>query len=266
MENIIINMDKIKIREADMVNDIKITFCAYFAKIDAFRYESEIYSEYTAFCLYNGCFAYKIGASHEKILSANEFVICPPGEPFYRRVIDSCELFMIKFKIIGGAVPSTDPISVHDVLRYRQDLDNLRDCIFCRDMEDKPLHSHYAKDVIYMSNHEPSHDTRLSKVESMIKSGSVSGLRVDELAKASGYTTVHFINLFKKRYGCTPGEYVAEQKVKRAVSLLLRTDKPSRDIALECGFSDELYFIRFFKKHTGMTPTEYRRAHLESTV
>ena len=252
--------------ETDMVNDIKITFCAYFAKIDAFRYESEIYSEYTAFCLYNGCFAYKIGTSQEKVLSENEFVICPPGEPFYRRIIDSCELFMIKFKIIGGAVPCREPISVHDAARYRYDLDNLRDCIFCRDMESRPLHSHYAKDVIYMSNYESEHDPRFLKVESMIKSGSASALRVDELAKASGYTTVHFINLFKKRFGCTPGEYIADQKVKRAESLLLRTDKPSRDVALECGFSDEFYFIRFFKKHTGMTPTEYRKSHLESAI
>ena len=260
------NMDKIKIWGCGMINDIEITFCTYFAKIDAFKYECETYEEYTAFCLYNGCFAYRVGNSPEKLLSANELVICPPGKPFYRRVVDSCELFMIKFKILNGTAPIGESIAVHDASRYRQDLDNLRGCLFCRNMQENPLYTHYCKDVIYMSNFAVGTSPSLARAESIIKSGDLALIRVEELAKTLGYTTVHFINLFKKHYGCTPGEYIAEVKLKRAASLLLRTEKTSRDVAMECGFTDELYFIRFFKKHTGMTPTEYRRAHFVSLI
>ncbi len=46
---------------------------------------------------------------------------------------------------------------------------------------------------------------------------------------------------------------------ERATELLLRTDKPIKQVAESAGFQNEKSFIRAFKGWTGQTPAEYRR-------
>ena len=254
-------MDKIKMRGGSMIKDVDITFCTYFSHIDVFKFEVETYNTYTAFCLYSGCFEYRIDDGAKRILNSGEMVICPPGMAFYRRIIESAELLMIKFRMISGDVPSSEPIVMHDAERYRRNLENLRECLFCRDMKNEPIYSHYCKDIIYMSNPMQSANDALSHATSIMCSRFSEELSIEDLAREAGYTTVHFINLFKKRYGCTPGRYIGGLRLRCACSLLVRTTKTEKEIAFECGFRDGLYFIRFFKKNTGMTPGEYRRIY-----
>jgi AraC-like DNA-binding protein len=44
-----------------------------------------------------------------------------------------------------------------------------------------------------------------------------------------------------------------------AEKLLLTTNKPLREIAALCGFSDVEYFSRTFKKHHSISPAAWRR-------
>lgn len=67
--------------------------------------------------------------------------------------------------------------------------------------------------------------------------------------------------LFKKEAGITFVHYITQKRVDDAKNLLVTTQKPLADIALDVGFNDTFYFIKTFKKFVGMTPGQYRSNH-----
>jgi AraC family transcriptional regulator len=84
-------------------------------------------------------------------------------------------------------------------------------------------------------------------------------LTLDELAASVALSRYHFARRFRVSTGTTPHEYVLQQRVARAQTLLTRTNYPLLDIALTCGFADQSHLNRVFKKHTGMPPGHYRK-------
>jgi len=55
--------------------------------------------------------------------------------------------------------------------------------------------------------------------------------------------------------GMTIHQYVIQLRIKKALNLILNTDKSICDISLEVGYEDIHYFSRLFKKKTGYTPS-----------
>jgi AraC family transcriptional regulator len=86
-------------------------------------------------------------------------------------------------------------------------------------------------------------------------------LTLDELAASVTLSRYHFARRFRASTGTTPHEYVLQQRVARAQTLLIRTNYPLLDIAVICGFADQSHFNRVFKKHTGVPPGHYRKHH-----
>lgn len=65
--------------------------------------------------------------------------------------------------------------------------------------------------------------------------------------------------LFKREMKMTLTDYINQQRIREAVTLLNSTNMQIQDIASKCGIYDVNYFRKLFKKITGMTPTEYAR-------
>ena len=63
--------------------------------------------------------------------------------------------------------------------------------------------------------------------------------------------------IFKSTWGVTPGQYVQEIRLNRAVQYLTNTNYTVRNIAGLLGFTDEYYFSNWFKQHTGYAPKQY---------
>jgi AraC-like DNA-binding protein len=80
---------------------------------------------------------------------------------------------------------------------------------------------------------------------------------VSELARACGYQTVYFTELFKKAMGMAPKSYMMEQRIRHAKRLLLAGES-IEVIASRLGYGGPNYFHRSFKEETGMTPSEFR--------
>ena len=242
-----------------MLNSFSINFYKYFNCIDNFRYNSETYTEYVAFCLKSGSFSYKIDNEKEQVLSAGEIVICPPQKSFQRKIINSIDLCMIKFSTSENVDFCGKSIPVCDISRFNFDLNNLKIGLYCLDMNKQPRLSHYCTDIIYIVADSYVENSVLSEIHKDIIENFNSDINIDLLAKKSGYSSVHFINIFKKIYGCTPKKYLLNIRMQKAKELLVNTNKSSKEIAYLCGFHDELYFIRYFKRNNNVTPTEYRR-------
>ncbi|MEW9123197.1 MAG: response regulator [Thermotaleaceae bacterium] len=84
------------------------------------------------------------------------------------------------------------------------------------------------------------------------------GITLDEVAKHVGLSSFYLSKLFKKQIGINFIEYVTKKKVEKAKNLLLHTNLPVINIALDLGFHEPNYFSKVFKKVEGITPTQYR--------
>lgn len=84
-------------------------------------------------------------------------------------------------------------------------------------------------------------------------------ITLDVLASSVALSRYHFARRFRASTGTTPHEYVLQQRVAKARTLLTRTNYPLLDIAVACGFADQSHFNRVFKKHTGVPPGHYRK-------
>lgn len=83
-------------------------------------------------------------------------------------------------------------------------------------------------------------------------------ITLGEMATAAGISRKYFSEYFKKVSGKSPFEYLTSYRIERASELLLHTDLPITQIALDCGFNDLSYFIKTFKKQTEITPAKWR--------
>jgi AraC family transcriptional regulator len=84
-------------------------------------------------------------------------------------------------------------------------------------------------------------------------------IRNRDLAALARVSTFHFNVAFRNSVGHPPHEYVIQRRIERAQGLMLSTDTPLSEIAIECGFADQAHFTRQFRAVCGETPAAWRR-------
>lgn len=103
--------------------------------------------------------------------------------------------------------------------------------------------------------------TALAKIEDSrdcINYSFMGNITVSELAARTGYSTRHFVRLFKEIYGMSPMECILDVRLKHACNLLKISSLSISDIAAQSGFTSLSYFSRYFKEKMGVTPRQYR--------
>jgi AraC family transcriptional regulator len=90
-------------------------------------------------------------------------------------------------------------------------------------------------------------------------------LTLSAVASAVGINPCHLARTFRKRYGCTIGEYQRRVRIERASHELATSGTALSEISLRSGFFDQSHFSKVFRRHTGMTPAEYRRRIKETS-
>ncbi|MCC5914436.1 MAG: helix-turn-helix domain-containing protein [Balneolaceae bacterium] len=66
-------------------------------------------------------------------------------------------------------------------------------------------------------------------------------------------------NVFGKYSDKSPLQVIHDRVIMEAKRLLYYTDKSSKEIGFELGYTDPAQFSRFFKTHTGTTTTEFKK-------
>lgn len=84
-------------------------------------------------------------------------------------------------------------------------------------------------------------------------------IALSELATVAGSSMHHFARLFKQSTGSAPHQYVLQQRLERAASLLRSTRLTIAEIAHRCGFSDQSHLANSFKRRFGQSPSTFRR-------
>ncbi len=81
-----------------------------------------------------------------------------------------------------------------------------------------------------------------------------------QLARSLYISREYLRQLFRKRFGVSPLEYLLRRRIDAACQMLSFSDLPVGTIGLRCGFESPYYFSRMFKKLTGQPPSTWRRA------
>ena len=87
--------------------------------------------------------------------------------------------------------------------------------------------------------------------------------RVDDFAKANGYSQEHFCRIFKKIKGISPNQYAVQARIEFAKSLLLTSSMTISEIAAVSGYNDVYFFSRQFHGKNGLSPSQFRAFSLK---
>ncbi|AOT72706.1 response regulator [Geosporobacter ferrireducens] len=112
-------------------------------------------------------------------------------------------------------------------------------------------------DVVFREK-EMNLNKELEIILNYIEKNYHKGITLEDVAKHVGLSPFYLSKLFKKQVGINFIEYVTKKKIEKAKDLLIHTNMPVINIALELGFHEPNYFSKVFKKVEGITPSQYR--------
>lgn len=82
---------------------------------------------------------------------------------------------------------------------------------------------------------------------------------LQDLAGSVALSRFHFSRQFRNATGTTPHEFVLQQRLALAQTMLHRSRLSLREVASACGFADQSHMTRIFRTRLGTTPGRYRR-------
>jgi AraC family transcriptional regulator len=88
-------------------------------------------------------------------------------------------------------------------------------------------------------------------------------LKLENIAKVSGFSPYHFHRIFKSVMGENLNHFVRRIKVEKAALMMFGNPEYSiTDIAFKVGFSSSQAFSKEFKNFFKMTPSEYKNSKI----
>lgn len=83
-------------------------------------------------------------------------------------------------------------------------------------------------------------------------------LTIKNIVHKTGYSSKHFIDIFKNSVGVAPKSFLRIIRFQKAIAEIEKTDVFNwANLAAECGYYDQAHFINDFKNFSGFTPTQY---------
>lgn len=104
-----------------------------------------------------------------------------------------------------------------------------------------------------------SSSNRLAYIIGYIRDHLQENLTIEELSNQAYMSESNFHRVFKNELGISPIDFINDERIKLATSLLHDPQQKIKDIYTRCGFNSVSYFIRQFKKKKHLSPKEYQR-------
>lgn len=98
----------------------------------------------------------------------------------------------------------------------------------------------------------------LARITEYIEAHLAEDVSLPRLARVSGVSASHLSVLFKRTVGLPIHEYVIQRRVERARLLLVESELPASQVALEAGFAHQSHMARCMRRTLGLTPSSVR--------
>lgn len=97
------------------------------------------------------------------------------------------------------------------------------------------------------------------RVRRHIEKNYAGRISVEELARLARLSNSYFSAAFRATFGTSPHDYVCRRRVQQVMYMMINTESPLAEIALDCGFADQSHLSRVFRRITKHTPAAWRR-------
>ena len=171
--------------------------------------------------------------------------------------------FFIRLETIVSRAAIQAGLSAEEVLETEERY--ISKCESLPDMERiKNLQYHmildYADQVRKLKQCGGSQSRLVRNVLQYIRSHMAEPIRTADIAAYCGKSRGGLTMEFKKQTGRNLSDFIQQQKMQEAETLLLKTEQNLSQISSLLGFSSQSHFTRVFKEVHGMTPTEFRKS------
>lgn len=98
----------------------------------------------------------------------------------------------------------------------------------------------------------------VKRIKSYMKENYNQDIDFAQIAASFGYSYDRLRHIFRQETNTTLYQYLLNCKLFAAKQMLLNTQTPIRDIALQCGFRSSIHFSNFFKSKMNISPRQFR--------
>jgi AraC-like DNA-binding protein len=102
------------------------------------------------------------------------------------------------------------------------------------------------------------HEPQTALLKRVMEDNYCYNLKLEMYAELSNRSLSAFKRDFEKLFQTTPGKWLLEKRLHRALHLLSNQNKTVAGTAFECGFESPAHFSRAFKAKFGKAPTELK--------
>lgn len=103
-------------------------------------------------------------------------------------------------------------------------------------------------------------DARVAAAKCYIDSHLEQAVTVKDVSAAACLSTRQLNTLFLRSYGCSPQQYLIEQRMRRAKALLADSSCSIQQVAEHCGYSSLASFSDRFRRTFDIAPREFRHS------
>lgn len=165
---------------------------------------------------------------------------------FCRGILNICE--EINLKSVGNVMHSLRIIQ-NDHIRYYSSYD-----MFSRLSSSVDLIFNEIIDV----NKSNGSAKNIKKILNYVDRNIKNGVSLEETADYANISIYYLSKIFKKEMNMNFVTYITRKKMEIAKDILINTDEPIVNIAIELSYNEANYFSKVFKSNIGITPTEFR--------
>ncbi|RKQ49048.1 AraC family transcriptional regulator [Roseivirga pacifica] len=115
-----------------------------------------------------------------------------------------------------------------------------------------------SREIYNTQSKSLSNNNRLAFIIRYIRENLHQPLTVEELSKKAYMSESNFHRVFKQELGISPVNFINNERLKLAASLLKDPNRRIKEVYMECGFNSLSYFNRLFKRTNALSPKEYQ--------
>lgn len=112
--------------------------------------------------------------------------------------------------------------------------------------------------ILFEDMLKPNINDNVERIIAYIDKNLENKLSIQDICKHTNISKGTLYKFFHTHFNCTVNEYIASERVKKSINMLLYTDSSIENIALSVGFTSASYYGRMFKKYYGITPLKYK--------
>lgn len=225
------------------------------------------------FYLKEGNFIVEVDGSKEEFC-AGDCIIFPDYIHFRRNVVTPIVFIYIRFAI-NEECPFTfelpyGKIEFQDKSRFLTNIKAMEQLLDNDDTLSVSYREHLLNDILYqiyfehnkfdkLNKERQYHDPLIISAVSYILKNINQKIMIRDICRAVNVNASTLNFKFRRETSMSIGQFIINERMKKARHLVAGTTYSLSEIATRCGFENVYYFSNSFKKYYGISPSVYRK-------